>query len=334
MKRAMSGKRVFVTLFWAAVLIGIVYAYLSNRNEIGEAMGYLQDMNIAVVLLLIPVIFCMWRTAGGIWHPYLKDDGLSAGLLSRIQYEINFVNTVLPFFSITGAAYTLLRLKKLGVSEGKASGMIVFRYIISISTKWIEIAIAMVILAAMGKTGEMPAWIVWAICILIVLITAGFAASLVIYQRKVRVPRRLTRSQTLGKTATAIQKQMDNLFQTLDLIFSRKGALLQSFLWGMIYSLLEVLPFWVVATAMGHPELLLPIIIASGVAITVGIIIPTPMGIGGFDGAMILLLGNMGNSVALVSALIITTRILVLGGSEITGIPFWMIGMRSIEDKE
>lgn len=92
-----------------------------------------------------------------------------------------------------------------------------------------------------------------------------------------------------------------------------------------MYSLLEVLPFWVVATAMGHAELLLPIIVASGVAITVGI--------GGFDGAMILFLGSIGSSVALVSAIVITTRVLVLVGSAVTGIPFWMNGMRSIESE-
>ena len=334
MEGTMNKKQIFITIFWAAVLIGIVYAYLSNRNEIGEAMGYLQDMNIAVVLLLIPVVFFMWCAAGRIWHPYLKDDGLGAGLLSSIQYEINFVDTVLPFFSITGAVYALARLKKLNVPEGKASGMIVFRYIISISTKWIEIAIAMVILVAIGKTGEMPAWVVWVVCMLTIAIMAGFAIGLVFYQRKVRVPRKLTRSQTLGKTAAGIQEQLDNLFQTLDLIFSRKGALLESFMWGMAYSLLEVLPFWVVATAMGHAELLLPIIVASGVAITVGIIIPTPMGIGGFDGAMILFLGSMGSSVALISTIVITTRVLVLVGSGVTGIPFWMNGMRSIESED
>lgn len=334
MKKTMNKKQIFVTLFWVAVLIGIVYAYLSNRGEISEAMSCLQNMKISILLLLIPVIFFMWRAAGRIWYPYMKDDGLSSGLLSSIQFEVNFVDTVLPFFSITGAVYALARLKKLGVSEGKASGMIVFRYIISISTKWIEIAIAMIILVAMGRTGAMPAWIVWVVCALIVAIMVGFATGLVIYQRKVRVPRKLTRSQTLGKTAATIQEQLDNLFQTLDVVFSRKGALLESFAWGLVYSLLEVLPFWIAALAVGHGELLLPIIVASGVAITVGIIIPTPMGIGGFDGAMILLLGSMGSSVALVSTIVIVARVLVLAGSAVAGIPFWVHGMRCIEGKK
>ena len=333
MERTMNKKQIFVTLFWVAVLLGVVYVYLSNRNEIGEAIGYLQNANKVILLLLIPTIFLMWRAAGRIWYPYLKEDGLSAGLLSSIQYEINFVDTMLPFFSLTGAVYALARLKKLKVSEGKASGMIMFRYIISISTKWVEIAIAMAILVAMGKTGEMPTWVVYLVCIMIVAITVAFAAGLEIYQRKIRVPRKLARSQKLGKTAAAVQEQLDNLFQTLDVVFSQKGALLESFVWGLVYSLLEVLPFWVIATAMGHPELLLPIIVASGVAITVGIAIPTPMGIGGFDGAMILFLGSMGSSVALVSAIVVTTRVLVLGGSALTGIPFWMNGMRCIEGK-
>lgn len=325
-------KQVFLTLFWAAVLIGLVCGYLSSRNEIGEAVAYLREANFAVLILLLPVIFLMWLSAGQIWYSYLKKDGLSCGLLSSIQYEINFVDTVLPFFSISGLVYALARLKNLGVSEGKASGMFVFRYIISIATKWVEIAIAMAILVAMGKTGEMPAWVVWIMIALIVVIFTGFGLGMILLRKRVRVPRRLMRSPKYRKTAEAIQEQLDNLFQTMDLVFSEKGALLRACAWGMLYSLLEVLPFWVVASAMGHPELLLPIIVASGVAITVGIIIPTPMGIGGFEGAMILFMSNMGSSVALVSAVVLTTRVLVLAGSAITGIPFWTNGMRQIKD--
>ena len=252
--------------------------------------------------------------------------------MSSIQYEVNFVDTVLPFYSITGAAYALARLKNLKVPEGKAGGMIAFRYIISISTKWIEIAIAMVILAAIGKTGDMPTWVIVSICILTVAIMVGFAIGLVLYQRKIRVPRHLMRSQALGGTAAKIQEKLDDLFQTLDMVFSRKSALLRSFAWGMLYSLLEVMPYWVVAVAVGHAELFLPIIVASGAAITVGIFTPAPMGIGGFDGVLILFLGNMGSSVALVSVITITTRILTLFITTTTGFHFWKIGTAAIKD--
>lgn len=330
MERVMNKKQLFTTLFWGAVLIGAVYWYLSYHNEIGDAIEYLRGIDAVYLLLLIPIVVLMYYAAGRIWYPYLKDDDLRPGLLGQIQYELNFVNTVVPFFSISGLVYALARLKSLGVSEGKASGMYMFRYIISIATKWIEIAIAMAILVAIGKTGEMPGWVVWITCLLAAVIILGLSLGLILFQKKVRVPERFMQSVRWRDTAMAIQKQIDNLFRTLEEILSKKEALFEAFFWGMVYSLLEVLPFWVIASAMGHPELLLQIIVASGIAITVGVIIPTPMGIGGFDGAMILFMGSMGFNVALVSAITLTTRILILVGTTVTGIPFWLDGMRSI----
>lgn len=333
MEKVMNKKQVVSTICWIVVLFGVVYAYLSHHGEITTVIDYLKSVDLLTLLLLVPTIFAMWRAAGRIWHPYLESDGLSSGLLSRIQYEINFVDTVVPFFSIPGAVYALARLKKLGVSEGKASGMFVYRYLISISTKWIEIAIVMIIMAATGRIGEMPSWIVGTVCVFTVAIIALFAIGLLLFRAKARVPRALIQSQKFGKVAEGLQEQLDNLFETLDLVFSDKWAFLESFGYGLIYSLFEVLPFFVVAAAMGHPELLMPIIAASGLAILVGIVIPTPMGIGGLDGAMIVLLGCTAENVALATAIVLTTRVLVLGSSVITGFPFWAGGMRSIEGK-
>ena len=97
---------------------------------------------------------------------------------------------VVPFLSISGFVYALARLKSLGISEGKASGMYIFRYIISISTKWIEIAVAMAILIMTGKAGEMPGWVVWSVCGLILVIAAGFILGLMLVREKMQFPKR------------------------------------------------------------------------------------------------------------------------------------------------
>lgn len=331
-KKVVNKKQVFTTCFWGLVLIGVIGGYLFSHDEIDEAMDYLREMNVAVLILLIPAVVLMYYTAGRIWYPYLKEDGLKPGTLGRVQYELNFVNTVVPFFSISGLVYALARLKQLGVSEGKASGMYMFRYIISIATKWIEIAIAMALLVWLGQTGEMSEYVVWITCVLVIAITALFTVGLILFLKRVQVPDRLLESPKYGKTAAAAQEQLENLFVTLVLVFSQIRALLEASCWGLAYSLLEVIPFWVVATAMGHPELLLQIVVASGIAITVGVVIPTPMGIGGFDGAMILFMGGMGQDIAFISMLVIVTRVLILVGTAVTGIPFWMDGMRKISN--
>lgn len=333
MKQVVNKKQLFMTVFCGAALIGLVYCYLSLHGEWDKFKTYLLKAQLLGLSALGPVTIAMYYAAGRIWYPYLRSDGLSAETLGRIQYELNFVNTVVPFLSISGLIYALARLKSLGVSEGKASGMYVFRYLISISTKWIEIAIAMGILIAIGATGEMPGWVVWLTCGLIFTIITGFVLGLILFQKKIRIPGWLLEDPVLGGFAKGLQEQMDNLFQTLEIVFSQKSELFDAFIWGMLYSFLEILLFWIIALSLGHPELLLQIIVASGVAITIGVIIPTPMGIGGFDGAMILLMSNMGSSVALASAISLATRFLTLLGTTGIGVFFWMEGMHEIRQE-
>lgn len=338
MEKIMSKRQrtqIFITIFWFAVLIGGVYVYLSSRNELNEAISYLQGMKVSYLLLLIPVIALMYYEAGGIWYPYLKYAGLSRRELGGIQYELNFVNTVVPFFSVlTGLVYAQKRLEKYDISKTESGMLYAFRYYVSIATKWIEIAMAMSVLAVLGKTGEMPTWAVWATCILVTVILAGLALVLVLFLKKVRVPEKLLRSPRWGEKAAGVDAKLEEVFQILSYIFKEKGALFESFAWGIGYSFLEIIPFWVVAAAMGHPELLLQIIVASGIGMTVGVFTPTPMGIGGFDGAMILFMGSLDPSnIALTSAIVITAHALTMAGTAITGIPFWMRGMRQIGEE-
>ncbi len=330
MEKVVSRKQIKLTLFWAAVLIGVVCGYLAYREEMGRAAQYLREMNWVVLLLIIPTIILMYYAAGWIWYPYLKRDGLSAGRLAKIQYELNFVNTVVPFLSIPGLLYATERLKKLGISGPRASGMYMFRYVISIFTKWIEIALAMVALTLLGKTGEMPKWTVWLVCLLTIGILAGCVLALIAFPRRIGVPKALRESPKWSKQANAVQEKLEELFDTLELAFRDKAALAQAFVWGMLYSLLEVLPFYIVALAMGQTGLLLQIIVASGVAITLGVVIPTPMGIGGLDGAMIIFMGCTATNAVLASIIVLVARMLVLAGTTATGIPFWMQGMRQI----
>lgn len=130
-----------------------------------------------------------------------------------------------------------------------------FRYLITILTKWIEITIAIAILTVMGKTGDMPSWTIYPLLGMAAVIILGLSVGVVAVLGKVRISQRLTNHPKIREIA-----------QTIELAFSDRRALMHALVWGMIYSFLEILPFWVVAATMGHPELLLQIIVASGAA--------------------------------------------------------------------
>lgn len=57
------------------------------------------------------------------------------------------------------------------------------------------------------------------------------------------------------------------------------------------------------------------------------------MGIGGFDGAMILLMGSMGASIALALAIDLLARFIILVATLLGGIVPWIEGMRYISRK-
>lgn len=210
LKRVVNKKQVASTLFWVIILFGAVGGYLVCRNEVKEAFGYLRDANLAVLLMLVPIIFAMYWAAGQIWYPYLKHDGLSASQLASIQYELNFVNTVVPFLSISGWVYAVARLKKLNVSDGRISGMYFFRYIISISTKWLEIAAIMCALPLINADAGVPMFfagfagmpiiisrIIIALAMIIIL---GFILGLICLPQRLRVPTiLLNNSSSWGK---------------------------------------------------------------------------------------------------------------------------------------
>ena len=328
MRKTMNKKQICNTLFWTILLLGCVGAYLSYHGKLEDAIQHVQNANI-LTLLLIPTICLMYYSAGRIWYPYLRKDGLKASTLSAIQYEINFVDTVLPFYNTQGTNYALTRLEKLGIRTSKAKSLFKLRYAISISTKWIEIGIVMVALSINRTEYVFLMWLSVAVWILTATIILGCCLVMYAFYERACVLKWL---RSKGEMGNIVWKKLNELFEMLMLAFSNKGAFGEAFAYGMSYSLMEVLPFWVIAWSMGHPELLARIIIASGVAITIGVIIPTPMGIGGFDAVMILCLSNMGVDVALAAAVTIVTRTVVLAGTALTGLPFYHEGLRQINN--
>lgn len=314
----MSKRKLIIGVVSFLVLIVAVIAVLSYQQSLSEALEYVKTANVWILLLLIPNIICMYYAAGKIWSPYLKRYDISSGELGKIQYELNFVNTVVPVLALSGLVYATERLRKYDVEPGVVGGLYIYRYVVSIATNWIGIIGSAVILLCLGKMKDMPIVPLVIMAVIIFLAILAFVVILLLATNKVRV-----RNQR-------INTYLHELHGVLILAKTDHKALVSSWLWGMIYTVLEDVPFLVVAPAMGHPELFLQMVVAAAAGIIIGVFIPTPSGIGGFDGAMIYLLGGLGASVALSSAIVLTTRILTIVGTTVTGYPFWQRGMLKI----
>ena len=131
-----------------------------------------KDINIWVLLLLIPEQIFMYYAAGQVYFSFLRRrQGLkiSQGLLTRISLEINFVNHALPSAGVSGLGYLIWRLKKFKITAGQVSFIHLLRYIISALANTIQTWIAIVIVIIAGCVRSNGWWAV----ILAALIAIG-----------------------------------------------------------------------------------------------------------------------------------------------------------------
>ncbi len=112
-----------------------------------------------------------------------------------------------------------------------------------------------------------------------------------------------------------------------------KGILLKPVLWGTVYAFLEIATYWVVAIAMGRPEILPQIMIAEGVASIVGTVLVTPGGVGGYEGAMIAIMVALGVDLSTATIVVVVTRVVVLLGTILSGWGFYQQALLSRKDK-
>ncbi len=295
-----------------------VVMLLGWMGALGEVMEYLRGAKLWIMLLLIPNTVLMFYAAGRIWYPYMRQFGLSAGELGRMEYELHFTNTVIPTAALSGLVYATERLKSHEVSAGYTGGIYVYRYIVSVVTNWIGIIGAVLMMLALGKLNDMPVAPLIFLAAMIGIMVLLVVVLILALTGKIRI------------SNEKVSNYLQELWRALIYAKEDKRGLASSWAWGMLYTILEDMPFFIVSWAMGYPELFLPMIVAGAAGDIVGSLIPTPGGIGGFEGAMIYLLGGFGTSIALASTIVVTTRLVVLVGTISTSYFFWQRGMVKI----
>lgn len=309
----------FLTGAGAIVTLGIFLAY---GDHWARTWAYLGELKILYLAALIPVVWLMYLTAGGIWGPYFEDEGLSIGFLGRVQYELAFVNGVVPFLDmLSGAEYAEARLGRLDVSREKSNGMYLYRYVISIATKWLLMAVALTIIMKSPFREVVHTWAAWIVGIAIVLVAICFVVGFVCYGVRLDV------SEWFG---AEFQQKLDELYAALELVLAYPVKFVCSLIAGILYSFAEIMPYLVIAGALGHVEVFLPIMAASGLGIIGGGVTCTPMGIGGYEATIALIAWGLGFDPVLTVLVLVVERVLMTVGTGLTGYWFWKRGTQEI----
>lgn len=273
----------------------------------------------------------------------------SSWLLARISFELNFVNHAIPSGGFAGLGYITWRLKAFGSSAGQTSFMYALRYVITILANQAQTIVAIVALILIGGIKDSAWWVIGLTSLVCVGVIVGVAAVIIIASSKKRITwfaqflTKLTNSVvkavTFGHKTTVLQfEKVETYFLDIykDLTVARrnKKILIHPIIWGIIYSFLEVATYWLVGISMGAPEILPQIMIAEAIASVIGAVMLTPGGVGGYEGAMVLIMSSLGVDPGLATAVVITTRVVVLVGTIVSGYGFYQNAISKIGKKE
>ena len=292
------------------VLIGVVLFF--SRHEIARAWELMAQVNLAILALVIPAVMIGYIAAGEMVFSYLRQkkqvSNISVWAQMRISLELNFVNHILPSGGVSGISYMNWRLGKYGVKAGKATMAQAVRYVAGFGALSVLLVGAVFLVTIDGTVNR------WIILMSSALVSVMFGITLftvfllnsVTRMRKfahffARGVNAIVRKVTFGKvpkviTAVKIEQFLEELHEDYRELSKDKRVLIQPFLWGIFFTIVEIMIFWIVFWALGSPVNPAPILIAYGLASLAGFIVVTPGGAGAYEAIMVLVLSVAGMS--------------------------------------
>lgn len=352
----------FRRILTIATLIIVVFVLWNARSDIAQVVGYLANTNLFFIFLLIPEQVLLYYCSGQIFFSYLSAKKrapsvtsqpllkkFSAWLFARFSLELNFVNQAIPSGGFAGLSYVNWRLRPYGLPAGQISFVYLLRYIITISTTQLQTLLALLAFVILGGVSSGAWWVVGLtsltcvgiiLALIVVVVIASSRRRISWFAKMItKIVNGFVRGVTFGHKRQVIQysvieQQLDDIYKDLMTARENKRILLRPALWGIIYSFLEVVTYWLVSISMGYPTLLPQIMIAAAVASLVSVIMVTPGGIGGYEGAMIFIMSALGAEPGLATAIVLTTRIIIMVGTLVAGYIFYQNAMSKVAKRE
>ena len=325
-------------------IVLIVVVLVAARDQLYEAWKLLGQVNIWILLLLIPVQFASYYTNAEIFFTYLRARGqlkkINSFEATSMALELNFVNHVFPSGGVSGISYMVWRLGKLGVSAGQATMAQLMRYVVQIGTFAFLLTIALIIATLEDRTSN---WVV--------MVATGVITSLIFFvvfgsyligseERMKSFAHWLTRTVnllikklTFGRyhhvlSVDKVEKFFLEFHDDYAILRRDKKLLAKPIIWSITFNLLDVSLFLVSFWALGisvNPAVLL---IAYGAATAAGFLMLTPGGAGAYEAIMVAILTAGGMSAGAAFAGLVLTRSTLMTGSLLTGFLVYQHALR------
>lgn len=321
--------KLWLNLVTFAALALIIYL---ARNDIGHVFAQLKDLNIFVLLLMLPAQGLVYFTLAELFYQFFKatDSAVPLRKLISPMIELNFVNHIFPSGGVSGFSYLTLRLKPFGVSTAKSTLAQLIRFALLFMSFIGLLLIALLLLAIENHTSSLVVLIVSA-----VTFTMIFATSILVFvigsetrisaftkgmarflNRIIHVVRR-KHPETIS--LTNVHKTFLELHNDYMLIRKDLSRMRSTLVWGFLASAAEILLLYLAFVAHGvwvNPG---AVIVAYVIANLVGYIAILPGGIGLYEPLMTAVLISAGVSPSLALSATLVYRVISLLLSLISG---------------
>ena len=318
------------------------------------------SINLFIVCLLIPEQLFMYYCAGKIFFAYMagkqriaeqmnkgakETKKISTWELARISFELNFVNHAIPSGGVSGLGYITWRLKNYGATAGQVSFMYILRYLITILANQTQTIFAIIFLIITSSVPANAYWMIWLVGAMSVGIIAAIAILITIVSSRKMIrwaakeltafANWLVKTITFGKKKQVHELEKVNKYFTdlhEDFLTAKKDKklLVKPIIWGFLYNFLEIATYEIVALSLGHGEIFPQIMVAEALGSLVGAVLPTPGGVGGYEGSMITVMCILGTNLAVASTVVIVTRVIVLLNTIVSGYGFYQNAISKI----
>lgn len=326
---------------WLSIITVILLAVIlfASRHELVRAWELLGQVNLWILLLMIPVQLLVFYAGGEMIFSYLRGKGqikkVKRTELIRVALEGNFVNHVLPSGGVSGVSYLTWRLGYLGVSPGRATMAQVVRHAMTFVA---FAALLLLALFAVTIDGELNRWIILTSATLFGSITGILVACVYLLSSKRRIDKfavwiyqtinLVTRKATFGRKRKLIRQEtiqtfLDDMHGDFNELRRDNKLLTKPFLWGLVYNIGDASLFMIAFWSLGELFNPAPILIAYGVASLAGFIVATPGGAGAYEAIMVTFLAFAGISGGVAIAGILLARVIILIGTIVFGYIFY-----------
>lgn len=320
--------------FWLNIVTFLALGFIIflARHDIARAFAYIDHLNVFVLLLMVPAQFFVYFALAKLFQYFFKaaHTDISAWKLLPAMLELNFVNHIFPSGGVSGFSYLTLRLKSYGISTAKSTLAQIARFAITFVLFIGLMLVALLVLAAEGRTSSLVVLAVSAMTFSIL-----FGSTVLLYvigsERRIAVFTR-TLARWLNRCIHMVRrkhpetislKRVEQTFLELHtdycLIRGSKQAMRRVFGWALLINVAELSVLYIAFLA--HGEWVNPgaIIIAFVIANFAGFIAILPGGIGLYEPLMTAVLISAGVPASLALSATLVYRVIALLLSLISG---------------